>query len=87
MTSRDDNVAWTIGQRRCVSQTIPDSCVRGHGRDFVTGRAAADTLADVPPREAGAPLSGHSERSKYVQISRIPEAGPGLRNVDPSDAA
>jgi sulfane dehydrogenase subunit SoxC len=46
----------------------------------------ADTLADVPPREPGADLSGHSERSKYVQISRIPEAGPGRRNVDPSDA-
>jgi sulfane dehydrogenase subunit SoxC len=50
------------------------------------GRALADTLADVPPREVGAPLSGHSERSKYVSISRIPEAGPGLRHVDPSDA-
>jgi sulfane dehydrogenase subunit SoxC len=50
------------------------------------GRALADTLADVPPRAVGAPLSGHSERSKYVSISRIPEAGPGLRHVDPSDA-
>jgi hypothetical protein len=40
----------------------------------------------VPPREVGADLSGHSERSKYVQISRIPEAAPGRRNVDPSDA-
>lgn len=50
------------------------------------GHASADTLADVPPREAGEPLSGNSERSQYVQMSRIPEAGPGLRNVDPSDA-
>jgi sulfane dehydrogenase subunit SoxC len=50
------------------------------------GRAVADTLADVPPREVGAPLSGQSNRSKYVHISRIPEGGPGVRNVDPFDA-
>jgi sulfane dehydrogenase subunit SoxC len=52
----------------------------------VAGRAWADTLADVPAREPGDVLSRHSERSKYVEISRIPEAGPGMRNVDPSDA-
>jgi sulfane dehydrogenase subunit SoxC len=52
----------------------------------VTGRAAADTLADVPAREPGADLSAHSERSKYVQLNRIPEAGPGKRNVDPDEA-
>lgn len=50
----------------------------------VTGAAAADTLADVPPRVLGDSLSGHSERSQYVNISRIPEAGPGMRNVDPA---
>jgi sulfane dehydrogenase subunit SoxC len=27
----------------------------------VAGAALAETLADVPPREPGAPLSGHSE--------------------------
>ncbi|MCA1457650.1 sulfite dehydrogenase [Bradyrhizobium sp. BRP22] len=53
---------------------------------IVAGRATADSLADVPPREVGADLGGHSERSKYVKISRIPEAAPGKRNVDPSDA-
>jgi sulfane dehydrogenase subunit SoxC len=52
----------------------------------VAGPALAQTLADVPPRELGAPLAGHSDRSRYVKISRIPEAGPGLRNVDPNDA-
>jgi sulfane dehydrogenase subunit SoxC len=51
-----------------------------------SGPALADTLADVPPREPGADLSGHSERSQYVKIARIPEAGPGLRHVDPDDA-
>ena len=53
---------------------------------IVAGRAAAESLADVPPREVGADLGGHSERSKYVKIARIPEAGPGQRNVDPGDA-
>ena len=52
----------------------------------VAGRAAAESLADVPPREPGADLSAHSERSKYVSLDRIPEAGPGKRNVDPTDA-
>jgi sulfane dehydrogenase subunit SoxC len=52
----------------------------------VAGSALADTLADVPARFPGAPLGGHSERSQYVDISRIPEAGPGLRNVDPGNA-
>lgn len=33
-----------------------------------------------------APPSGHSKRSKYAEISQIPEAGPGVRSVDPSDA-
>jgi sulfane dehydrogenase subunit SoxC len=51
-----------------------------------SGPALADTLADVPPREQGADLSGHSERSPYIKITRIPEAGPGLRHVDPDDA-
>ncbi|MDI4233759.1 sulfite dehydrogenase [Bradyrhizobium sp. Arg237L] len=58
----------------------------GLAGSIVADRAAADSLADVPPREVGADLGGHSERSKYVNISRIPEAGPGKRNVDPSDA-
>ena len=53
---------------------------------MVAGRAAAESLADVPTREVGADLGGHSERSKYVKIARIPEAGPGQRNVDPGDA-
>ncbi|SHL83388.1 sulfite dehydrogenase [Bradyrhizobium lablabi] len=52
----------------------------------VAGPAAAGSLAEVPPREPGADLSAHSERSKFVKIGRIPEAGPGKRNVDPSDA-
>jgi sulfane dehydrogenase subunit SoxC len=65
-------------------------------RAFVVGSAAAatcaassaraDTLADVPARAPGAELSAHSERSRFVKIGRIPEAGPGKRNVDPSDA-
>jgi sulfane dehydrogenase subunit SoxC len=50
------------------------------------GPVGAETLADVPPREPGADLSAHSERSKFVKLDRIPEAAPGKRNVDPADA-
>lgn len=52
----------------------------------VAGPAAADTLADVPPRGPGAPLSSTSERSEYVHLSRIPESTPGHRSIDPSEA-
>lgn len=48
--------------------------------------ALADSLADVPPRGPGEVLGPYSERSKYVDIKRIPEAGPGMRNVDPVNA-
>jgi sulfane dehydrogenase subunit SoxC len=53
---------------------------------LAAGRAAAESLADIPAREPGDVLSGHSDRSKYVKFARIPEAGPGVRNVDPGDA-
>jgi sulfane dehydrogenase subunit SoxC len=86
MTSRDDNVPGPLGRDAVSRRRFLTAASAGIAGTVVTGRAAADTIADVPPREAGAPLSGRSERSKYVQISRIPEAGPGLRNVDPSDA-
>jgi sulfane dehydrogenase subunit SoxC len=52
----------------------------------VITQAVAETLADVPPRDVGADLSGYAERSKFVHLSMLPEAGPGNRNVDPSDA-
>src|SRR5476649_624711 len=52
----------------------------------VAGQAAARSLADVPSRGPGDDLSAHSERSKYVKLDRIPEAGPGMRNVDPDSA-
>jgi sulfane dehydrogenase subunit SoxC len=50
------------------------------------GRALAADAAFETPREAGDVLSGLSARSKFVALSRIPEAGPGKRDVDPSDA-
>ena len=49
------------------------------------GLAAVDPAFEEP-RAPGDVLSGTSARSKYVKLSRIPEAGPGLRNVDPADA-
>jgi sulfane dehydrogenase subunit SoxC len=58
----------------------------GLAGSIIAEQAAADSLADVPPREPGADLGGTSERSKYVKLARIPQATPGKRNVDPSDA-
>jgi sulfane dehydrogenase subunit SoxC len=58
----------------------------GLGGTLVAQPAAADSLADVPPRGPGADLDALSERSKFVRIARLPEAGPGRRNVDASDA-
>jgi sulfane dehydrogenase subunit SoxC len=52
----------------------------------VATEASAETLADVPDRGPGADLGAHSERSRFVKIDRIPEATPGKRNIDPSDA-
>lgn len=58
----------------------------GLAASAVATQAAADTLADVPPRGPGAPLSATSERSEYVHLARIPESTPGRRPVDPSEA-
>ncbi|MCA1474245.1 sulfite dehydrogenase [Bradyrhizobium sp. NBAIM08] len=58
----------------------------GIAGSFIAGKAAAESLADVPQREVGADLAGLSERSKFVKLARIPEATPGRRNIDPSDA-
>jgi sulfane dehydrogenase subunit SoxC len=69
-----------LSRRRLLSAST------GVAGTFVASRAMAEPLADVPPREPGADLSGRSERSKYVDIARIPEALPGKRDVDPSDA-
>jgi sulfane dehydrogenase subunit SoxC len=58
----------------------------GVAGSVLAGSVGADTLADVPARAPGAPLSGFSDRSQYVQLSRLPEAGPGARSVDPVNA-
>lgn len=52
----------------------------------LAGRAAGQSLADVPPRGPGESLGAHSERSKFAEIHRIPESTPGMRNIDPSQA-
>ncbi|WP_332692282.1 sulfite dehydrogenase [Bosea sp. (in: a-proteobacteria)] len=69
-----------VSRRRFLTATA------GVAGAAAAGQAYADTLADVPAREVGEPLSGSSARSQYAEISRIPEAGPGMRKVDPSDA-
>ena len=83
MTLRTDAMA-DISDKRGVSRRIfLAAASTGIAGSTVGGGALADSLADVPAREPGAPLSGRSQRSQYVNLSRIPEAGPGLRHVDP----
>ena len=86
MTSRNENVTEPSGEDAFSRRKFLTVASAGVAGTVVTGRAVADTLADVPPREPGADLGGHSERSKFVHLAMLPEAGPGMRNVDPSDA-
>jgi sulfane dehydrogenase subunit SoxC len=86
MTSRSENVTKPSGEDAFSRRRFLTVASAGVAGTVVTGRAVADTLADVPPREVGADLSGHGERSKFVHLAMLPEAGPGKRNVDPSDA-
>src|SRR5947209_6415719 len=76
---RGSEVAWDRRKFLAAAST-------GIVGSAVAWSASADTLADVPAREPGADLGSLSGRSKYVQIGRIPEAGPGKRNIDPTDA-
>jgi sulfane dehydrogenase subunit SoxC len=76
-----NNEEAPLSRRRFLTSTTA-----GVASALLTTQATADTLADVPPREVGADLSGHGERSKFVHLAMLPEAGPGKRNVDPSDA-
>jgi len=76
-----NNEEAPLSRRRFLASTTA-----GVASALVTTQATADTLADVPPRGVGAVLSGHGERSKFVHLAMLPEAGPGMRNVDPSKA-
>jgi sulfane dehydrogenase subunit SoxC len=76
-----NNEEAPLSRRRFLASTTA-----GIASALLTTQATADTLADVPPREVGAVLSGHGERSKFVHLAMLPEAGPGMRNVDPSNA-
>jgi sulfane dehydrogenase subunit SoxC len=76
-----NNEEAPLSRRRFLASTTA-----GATSALLTTQARADTLGDVPPREVGADLSGHGERSKFVHLAMLPEAGPGMRNVAPSDA-
>ena len=76
-----NNEEAPVSRRRFLASTTASVATA-----LVTTQATADTLADVPPRGVGAVLSGHGERSKFVGLAMLPEAGPGKRNVDPNDA-
>lgn len=83
----ENNVLIEISRGKGVSRRrMLAAASAGIAGSAVAGSTLADTLADVPPRGPGDVLGGHSERSEYVKIGRIPEAGPGVRNVDPSNA-
>src|SRR5258707_5504768 len=86
MTSRNENVTEPSGEDAFSRRRFLTVASAGVAGTVVTGRAVAETLADVPPREVGADLSGYAERSKFVHLSMLPEAGTGERNVDPDDA-
>lgn len=77
--------AYRNGLGRPLRRRVLTAAV-GIGTSLISARSSADTLADVPPREPGDLLSTFSARSPHVQLSRLPEAGPGLRHVDPADA-
>ena len=81
MTSRNENVTEPSGEDAFSRRKFLTVASAGVAGTVVTGRAVADTLADVPPREVGADLSGHGERSKFVHLAMLPEAGPGKRNA------
>lgn len=86
MTIENEKLARPRGRDALSRRALLTTASVGLAGTLAAGRAAAQSLADVPPREPGADLGALSERSKYVKIGRIPEAGPGQRNVDPSDA-
>lgn len=84
MTGRGDGDG-TLSKRNSVSRRGFLTVASAAGSALASS-AFADSLADVPPRAPGDLLSTHSARSQYVHLERIPEAGPGMRHVDPSDA-
>ena len=49
----------------------------------IAAPSIAQSLADVPPRVLGTPISPASERSQYVHLDRVLEATPGKLRVDP----
>lgn len=85
--TEDDHTQQAIvsGSRRRFLRRTAASGIGAVGAVWA-GRAFADDPPFDTPRAPGDPLSGLSARSKYVKLSRIPEAGPGVRNVDPNDA-
>jgi sulfane dehydrogenase subunit SoxC len=63
--------------RRHARRHFLASSTVGVASALVTTQAVAETLADVPPRDVGADLSGYAERSKFVHLSMLPEADRG----------
>src|SRR5258708_38060453 len=70
-----------LSRRRFLASTTA-----GVASALVTTQAVAETLADVPPREVGADLSGDADRSECVHLSMIPEATNGTSDVHTNSA-
>lgn len=85
MKSKNDNRPAAL-DGRVSRRNFLTAASAGVAGTVMAGHAAAGSLADVPKRQVGAPVGGSSKRSQYVKISRIPEATPGMRNVDPVNA-
>lgn len=79
-TKEVKNESFRVSRRRFLKSASTAAA------SAIATNAFADTLADVPPRGPGEALASLSERSEHVKLSRIPEAGPGMRNIDPADA-
>ncbi|MBY0610964.1 MAG: sulfite dehydrogenase [Beijerinckiaceae bacterium] len=86
MAMTGDGMPGVTDRRSLSRRALLSGVAAGVAGSMAAGPAAAETLADVPPREPGADLGSTSPRSKYVSIGRVPEAGPTVRNVDPANA-
>ena len=85
MTAITEKTRGILGSQKLSRRSLLTAAA-GLAGAAIADEASAESLADLPPRGPGAPLSALSERSEYVHIGRIPESTPGKRSVDPYEA-
>jgi sulfane dehydrogenase subunit SoxC len=86
MMSRNDTITQPSRRLGVSRRRLLATASTGIAGSAVAGRALGYSLADVAPRELGAPLGVLGERSEYVRLGLVPGAGPDAHNVDPSVA-